>query len=194
MPQLNVHYLASLLIQRRMYWPIAAQLLTAGRLISPNTAATLSTAGILRVPAYTVLAMTAIVLAIELTAWNSAAYVKLMRRVAFLSVSDDGGGDVAVFNASQRRYTALTTLRIMNAGGHASNRPTSPTPTSATMTEKPAATPSMWGRVRRRPKFAPDAISIMLFGPDVIDETNAKPTSAASCWRYYQRTPIAFFR
>ena len=126
------------------------------------------------------IAVSAIVHAFGLTHWSSAVCVKFMGRGPFLSVSDDGGGDVALFHAGQRRYTALTTLRIMNAGGHASNRPTSPTPTSAIMREKPTVTPSMWGRVRM-PKFAPDAVSIMLFGPGVIDETNAKPTSAARC-------------
>src|SRR5690606_37129941 len=40
-------------------------------------------------------------------------------------------------------------------------------------------TPSACGTVRRRPKLAPDAISIILFGPGVIDETSAKAESAA---------------
>jgi len=36
----------------------------------------------------------------------------------------------------------------------------------------------MWGNVRLKPKLAPDAINIRLFGPGVIDETKAKAASA----------------
>ncbi len=43
---------------------------------------------------------------------------------------------------------------------------------------KPAPTPSMCGIVRTNPKFTPDAISIRLFGPGVIEDTNAKAASA----------------
>ncbi|GHF00213.1 hypothetical protein GCM10016455_21400 [Aliiroseovarius zhejiangensis] len=38
--------------------------------------------------------------------------------------------------------------------------------------------PSMCGIVRWNPKLAPEAISIRLFGPGVIDETKAKATKA----------------
>ena len=40
----------------------------------------------------------------------------------------------------------------------------------------------MWGIVRLRPKFAPDAISIRLFGPGVIEDTKANAISAKSNW------------
>ena len=38
--------------------------------------------------------------------------------------------------------------------------------------------PSIWGTVRRTPKFSPEASSIMLFGPGVIEV--AKPNMAAA--------------
>ncbi|MNF18341.1 hypothetical protein D3C80_2223620 [compost metagenome] len=38
--------------------------------------------------------------------------------------------------------------------------------------------PSMCGIVRRKPKFTPEANSIMLFGPGVIEVAKAKVTSA----------------
>ncbi len=43
---------------------------------------------------------------------------------------------------------------------------------------KPMPTPSMCGSVRRKPKAAPEAISIMLFGPGVTEVTKAKAASA----------------
>ena len=38
----------------------------------------------------------------------------------------------------------------------------------------------MCGTVRRKPKVAPEAISIRLFGPGVIEVTKAKAASARS--------------
>lgn len=52
-------------------------------------------------------------------------------------------------------------------------------PTNSTIKTKPIATPSIWGMVRRKPKLAPEAISIRLFGPGVTEETKAKSASAA---------------
>ena len=40
--------------------------------------------------------------------------------------------------------------------------------------------PAMCGTVRDTPKFTPDAISMMLFGPGVIEQTIAKVNRAAS--------------
>jgi hypothetical protein len=48
------------------------------------------------------------------------------------------------------------------------------------MSVKPSETPSMWGKVRRKPKFMPDVINIRLFGPGVIEDTKAKMESAAN--------------
>ena len=39
----------------------------------------------------------------------------------------------------------------------------------------PKLIPSICGTVRRKPKFAPLASSIMLFGPGVTEVTKAKP-------------------
>ncbi len=36
--------------------------------------------------------------------------------------------------------------------------------------------------VARNPKFAPDAISIVLFGPGVIEDTKANSANPASSW------------
>ncbi len=55
-----------------------------------------------------------------------------------------------------------------------------PAPTATIITVKPIATPSMCGMVGRKPKLIPDAISIRLLGPGVIDETSAKAASTRS--------------
>src|SRR3989338_6133023 len=44
----------------------------------------------------------------------------------------------------------------------------------------PRLMPSICGRLRRRPKFSPDASSIMLFGPGVTEVTKAKAIKATS--------------
>ena len=44
----------------------------------------------------------------------------------------------------------------------------------------PRLMPNMCGRVRRKPKFTPDASSIMLLGPGVAEETKAKSMKAES--------------
>ncbi|MNP50620.1 hypothetical protein D3C76_1448950 [compost metagenome] len=54
-----------------------------------------------------------------------------------------------------------------------------PRPRTATMPPKPKATPKRCGTVLRMPKFAPDAISIRLFGPGVIEVTKANATRAS---------------
>lgn len=46
------------------------------------------------------------------------------------------------------------------------------------MNEWPTLIPSICGTVRRNPKFAPEANSIMMFGPGVIDDTKANWTRA----------------
>ncbi|MCE8441106.1 hypothetical protein [Rhodovulum sulfidophilum] len=46
------------------------------------------------------------------------------------------------------------------------------------MTDMPPTIPILCGKVRRNPKFAPDAISMRLFGPGVTVMTNAKPRRA----------------
>src|SRR4051812_11651517 len=54
-----------------------------------------------------------------------------------------------------------------------------PSPTTTSIDVKPKPMPSMCGIVRRNPKFTPDASSIMLLGPGVIDVANAKADSAS---------------
>src|SRR6266508_5564253 len=44
----------------------------------------------------------------------------------------------------------------------------------------PAAVPATWGTVRLNPNRIPEARSRALFGPGVIETTNAKPTSPSS--------------
>ena len=58
--------------------------------------------------------------------------------------------------------------------GKLANRFASPNPAAMTSEIKPAETPRICGRLARNPKFAPDAASIMLFGPGVKADTNAK--------------------
>jgi len=54
----------------------------------------------------------------------------------------------------------------------------SPRPTPIKSDRKPAPMPSICGIVRRKPKFTPEANSIILFGPGVIEVAKAKVTSA----------------
>jgi hypothetical protein len=54
----------------------------------------------------------------------------------------------------------------------------SPSPISATISEKPITTPSQCGTVRRKPKFTPEVISIILFGPGVTPETKQNKIKA----------------
>ncbi len=63
--------------------------------------------------------------------------------------------------------------------GDAVSAAPSPSPTTTSIDVKPKPMPSMCGIVRRNPKFTPDASSIMLFGPGVIEVANAKTDSAS---------------
>ncbi|PAV93276.1 hypothetical protein WR25_07958 [Diploscapter pachys] len=45
---------------------------------------------------------------------------------------------------------------------------------------KPTLMPSAWGIVRRTPKLTPEASSMVLFGPGVMEETKANRTNALS--------------
>src|SRR5579871_9891 len=62
--------------------------------------------------------------------------------------------------------------------GKRSNRMPSPSPTTAIISAKPRTTPTRWGRVGPNPYFTPDVINIRLFGPGVIEATNANALSA----------------
>src|SRR3982751_4555053 len=60
----------------------------------------------------------------------------------------------------------------------AANSPPSPRPTPITINGNPATTPSRCGTVLAKPKLAPDAISMALFGPGVIEDTSPNRASA----------------
>ncbi len=53
--------------------------------------------------------------------------------------------------------------------------------------------PSMCGRARRTPKFTPEASSIMLLGPGVMEVTKAKPRKAARSSRGMAARILWFF-
>jgi hypothetical protein len=53
-----------------------------------------------------------------------------------------------------------------------------PIPTQNSKNPKPRLTPSKCGIVFLKPKFVPDAINIILFGPGVIEDTKAKTLKA----------------
>ena len=72
----------------------------------------------------------------------------------------------------------LINFNIIKISGYASNSPIRPSPTTTTIADNPIPTPNQWGMVRFTPKFAPDAISIRLFGPGVIEETKQKVAKA----------------
>ena len=46
-----------------------------------------------------------------------------------------------------------------------------PEPINTTINEKPSTTPSRCGSVRRKPKFTPELINIILLGPGVTPVT-----------------------
>ncbi|OAG73420.1 hypothetical protein Amal_04014 [Acetobacter malorum] len=114
----------------------------------------------------------AIIHALGLTHWNPAACKKLMGRLA--PASADAGFAVAIFHASQSRYAALTYFSQTYSRGKRSNTTPSPSPTSATISTKPRVTPSICGMDRRNPWFRPEAASMVLFGPGVMEATRAK--------------------
>src|SRR3546814_14849910 len=94
-------------------------------------------------------------------------YVFFKQKTAYEMRISDWSSDVCSSDLT------LTTFRIRFRMGKRSNNSISPTPTSMIISVKPMPTPSACGTVRRRPKLAPDAISIILFGPGVIEVANA---------------------
>ncbi len=48
--------------------------------------------------------------------------------------------------------------------GYVWNTAPKPKPTATTSTKKPQVMPSIWGIVRLKPKFTPDASNMVLFG------------------------------
>ena len=56
----------------------------------------------------------------------------------------------------------------------------SPSPAATTKLQNPTRMPKICGKVRRNPKFAPDAASITLFGPGVKAETIANVANEIS--------------
>ena len=53
-----------------------------------------------------------------------------------------------------------------------------PSATDPIIVANPNAMPAMCGTVRRQPKAAPEAMTIRLFGPGVIEATTAKLSRA----------------
>src|ERR1700758_2114277 len=66
--------------------------------------------------------------------------------------------------------------------GEASRIEARPSPTSSSITGKPTVTPARWGRLRARPKRAPEEASITLLGPGVNAMTDAKTRTASAVW------------
>ena len=58
-----------------------------------------------------------------------------------------------------------------------------PAATRNSMNEKPKTMPRTCGRPRRTPTLAPVAVTMMLFGPGVMEVTIAKTRKAATCSR-----------
>ena len=57
----------------------------------------------------------------------------------------------------------------MCTSGTASNTPPRPNPTAQTIAGNPRPIPRRCGIVRRYPKFAPEAVTMTLLGPGVMD-------------------------
>ncbi|MNN56571.1 hypothetical protein D3C81_1715110 [compost metagenome] len=68
----------------------------------------------------------------------------------------------------------------MYSGGQALNTSPRPRPTASTITMKPTLIPMAWGMERRTPKLTPEASSMVLLGPGVMEETKANSTKAVS--------------
>jgi hypothetical protein len=75
------------------------------------------------------------------------------------------------------------TLRTVCAAGRAAKSAPSPKPKASRSAMKPIAIPSICGMERLKPKFTPEAVSMMLFGPGVMEVTNAKEISDRSVSR-----------
>ena len=86
--------------------------------------------------------------------------------------------DIAILYDRYIRYPPHSNLRIICVKGIALKISIRPIPTLKTSVLNPILIPSMWGKVLRKPKLVPEAISIILFGPGVIEATNAKIKSA----------------
>ena len=69
------------------------------------------------------------------------------------------------------RYAAPTQASALCSAGQRLKSAESPAHTASSCTVNPQTIPRMCGTVRRKPKFAPDAVSITLLGPGVIDMT-----------------------
>jgi hypothetical protein len=57
-----------------------------------------------------------------------------------------------------------------------------PKPTTVSMKIMPTQMPNRCGTVRRNPKFTPEASSMVLFGPGVIDDTSTKAQTRSTRW------------
>src|SRR5262249_55417983 len=55
-----------------------------------------------------------------------------------------------------------------------------PSPSGTNISGTPKATPSMCGTVRRKPKFAADAVTMTLFGPGVSDIDTVKGSTVSA--------------
>jgi hypothetical protein len=67
------------------------------------------------------------------------------------------------------------------AAGSASRRPATPRLPSTSSVENPKGTPAMCGTTARKPKLAPVAVAMVVFGPGVNEPTIENTTKAQSC-------------
>src|SRR6056297_2764599 len=107
--------------------------------------------------------------------WKAAASRKLIGRAR---AARSAGPAWATRQARRSRKAAQASFSARPSAGTAASSSVTPRPTPASITVKPIPTPSMCGSVRRRPKLAPEAISISVFGPGVIEVAKAKAASA----------------
>jgi len=106
--------------------------------------------------------------ALGLRNWNSAAWKKLTgRRLSRASVSVCP----SIRQPRYSRYAAPTQPSAPCSAGQRANSAERPAHTASSCTTNPKPTPKICGTVRRKPKFAPEAVSITLLGPGVIDMT-----------------------
>ena len=114
--------------------------------------------------------------ALGLIHWNALASVKVSGRDR---LSARLASAVAIFHEKYSIAAKPIQVRAVAIRGSAAKRPPRPRLTAISMTGNPTDTPIACGNVRRQPKFAPDAVSIVLLGPGVQVIETAMAASAA---------------
>src|SRR5262245_64803638 len=112
------------------------------------------------------------------TNWNATASANFIGRADALRAC--GASALRYDHARYSKYAVPNTFNTRAAAGSPMSKAPTPLAQTNSSSVKPTATPSRCGRVRLKPNTTPEADNIRLFGPGVIDDTNAKLTSGSN--------------